>query len=108
MSNSDDLVKAWFLSKWLKGEGGFYPTYKPLHHGEFIEIEVITMDGTWECGCYSEYTRDDQEKLIATVKTRAGEVEVEYATWRDLPYIIRDIINFEALEDVCRIEEDCE
>lgn len=105
MGSTDELVNRWFLSEWTQGEGhGFYPEYRPLKHGEVEELEVVTADGAWQCGCYSSWTRDDQQKLIAIVKTRHGEIEVEYGVWGDFPDFVLRIIDFGMLEDYCSIE----
>lgn len=104
MSSTDELVNRWFLDRWIKNEGYAYPRYRPLKHGEPEELEVITTDGGWECGCYSSWTRDDQQKLYAWVKTRHGEVKVEYGVWGDFPDFVRQVIEFGELEDYCRVE----
>lgn len=105
MSEIDDLVNRWFIKEWTESDGaGFYPKYRPLKHGEVGELEVVTTDGAWECGCYSSWTRDDQQRLIAVIKTRHGEIEVEYGTWGDFPDFVLRIIEFGELEDYCSIE----
>lgn len=104
MSEIDDLVNRWFLHEWTEGGAGMYPKYRPLKYGELDELEVITTDGDWECGCYSSWTRDDRQILTAKIKTRAGEVEIRYGTWEDFPDFVMRVIEFGDLEDSCRVE----
>lgn len=101
----DDLVERWFLFEWTgKSSFGMSPHYDPYLHGDAWNLEVVTMDGGWECGCYSEWTRDDQTTLTAKVSTRSGEIEVRYGKWRNFPDFVEAVVDFGRLEDVCSIE----
>lgn len=95
----DLLTNNWVLSKFMNS--GYYD--KSLH-GDLIDLMIINIDSGWECGCYSEYTRDDRYMMTATIHTKAGEVEFPYGSWGDLPKMILELQNMEDLAEVCSVE----
>lgn len=103
----DELVNKWFIERWTTGAGNMSGSpYSERQHGPVGELRVVTMDAGWECGCYSEYTRDDVEVLTATVRTKSGDFNIRYGVYGNLPSIIEDLIDFGDLEDACSVERD--
>lgn len=90
----DDRVNAWLLDRWVSGSREMHPTYKRWMHGKPERIEVISSDAGWDCGCYSEFTRDDRETLYATFRTAKGDIEVEYGSWGDLPRHLEELVDY--------------
>lgn len=107
LENPDEIVNRWFLTSWVSGDiSNMTPPYHPDEHGELKDLRVVSMDTTWECGCYSEYTRDDNELMAASVKTKRGNIEVHYGVWGQLPELINRLVDFGDLDDVCSIENE--
>lgn len=103
MSDTDELVKRWLKDKFI--EGGTFPRYNPVEHGEPDEVELISSDMGWDCGCYSDYTRDDTFELTGVIKTADGkEVPIRYGRYGDLPQFIEELEAFENNE-VCPYED---
>ena len=93
MSDTDELVKAWLKQRFL--DGATRPSYSPVAHGEPDEIEVISTDMGWDCGCYSSWTRDDSFILTGTIKDADGdEVQIRYGRWGDFPRFIEELDAF--------------
>lgn len=106
MTDIDRLVKDWILSKFLKGDtySLAYPYgYDETVHGPKEDITVVAADGEWQCGCYSEYTRDDQFVMTATFMTKSGHFKASYGRWGDLPVFIEELASFEETWE-CSIE----
>lgn len=83
----DDQIKAWLKDKFLKSHN-----YYPATQGDPDDIEIVSVDKVWECGCYSEYTRDDNFTLVATMKGSGGREFVwAYGSWGDLPQFIEEL-----------------
>lgn len=105
----DELVKAWILDKFLKADAWGYPKYDPEVHGPAEGISVKVADASWHCGCYSEYTRDDDFKLVAKIQVwdvdghPPSEVEFHYGGWYDMPSFFEELDAFQETWD-CDIE----
>lgn len=93
----DQLVCDFILDKYMTEK------HNPQTQGA---IEVLSVDAEWECGCYSEYTRDDQFVMTATLRDvdRDHIFEYRYGTWGDLPALIESIKDYEDLKSVCHVE----
>lgn len=105
MSETDDLVNRWFLGEWVNGTTAYMtPGYDRNIHGPVSDLEVISFDADWECGCYSSWTRDDQEVITSKVKTKSGVVRIRHWTYGDMPELIERLVDFGRLEDTCSVE----
>lgn len=93
------------LSEYIIGKFTRYH-FKPALHGRIEDVKVVTCDAAWECGCLSEYTRDDSINLIAHIRTALGVQRFEYGTWGGLPEIIASMVDIMAGDNDCRYEED--
>lgn len=93
----DQLVCDFILDKYMEEK------HDPRTQGT---IEVLSVDTEWECGCYSEYTRDDQFVMTARLRDidRDHEFDFAYGTWGDLPDMIAEIKDRKDLMSVCHIE----
>lgn len=99
--NFDVLTQNWVLNKFLNSW-----QYNEAEHGGLGDMMILNLDSGWECECYSEYTRNDQYALVATIRTKAGEIEYRYGTWGDLPSMLQELMNMEDLADECSIERE--
>lgn len=105
MIDVDDLINRWFLNEWVNGTTGHMrPDYNSFIHGPLESLEVIAFDASWECGCYSSWTRDDQQVITSKVKTKSGNVDIRHWTYGDFPELIERLQIFGNLEDACDIE----
>lgn len=77
----------------------FYENHSYAVPGATVKI----ADVEWDCGCYSEYTRDDAIYATAVVVNDGREIPVSYSY--DLPQMIRDMAGE---QDNCRIIEEDE
>src|ERR1041385_5913747 len=77
MDNVDEHIKELVKAKFL--EDGYY--YKPELDGSSDDISVLKTDMGWVCGCYSDWTRDDNFIVRAEMKTLTRTVEFAYNTW---------------------------
>ena len=105
----DERVNAWLLNKWIEESQNnrrwMRTRYNPDAHGPAESLTVITADGDWECGCYSEFTRDDQFILTAKIQTAAGPITYEYGHYGQLPDFI-DELSDDVDNDVCPYENE--
>lgn len=85
----DEQVEAWLLSRFF--ESGQYDKSK---HGTVKSIKVTSVDMGWECGCWSEWTRDDTFELRGKFTGSAGDFEWTYGRWGDLPRFIEALDEF--------------
>lgn len=88
MSEIDDLVKEWLLRKFLATD------YDGKVHGPLEDLYIKDSQRGWECGCWSDYTRDDDYNLRATVgsHSKPGQEWVyDYGRYRDLPRFIQEL-----------------
>jgi len=104
MALIDDQVNSWLKEKFLESS-----YYYPATMGDHDDIEIISADGSWECGCYSEYTRDDSFVLTATISTNGGNKTTtwDYGYWSSLPDFITELDEYIDGND-CRYAEDDE
>lgn len=101
MALIDDQVNGWLKEKFLQSSD-----YYPATQGDSDQIEVVRAEGSWECGCYSEYTRDDSFILTATLKGSNGrEFTWNYGYWSSLPDFITELDEYIDGND-CRYAED--
>lgn len=99
MSATDELVKQWLLERFLwSGE------YDKAKHGTIISIKVVSVDMGWECGCWSEFTRDDAFELEGLFESSTGTWRWRYGRWADLPEFIEDLAEFQ--ESYCPYDEE--
>ena len=92
----DELVSAWLITKWIDQSlqnvwPGARTPYNPAVHGPVENLKVIAADAAWECGCYSEFTRDDQFILTAKIQTAAGVIDYDYGCYGQLPDFIDEL-----------------
>ena len=92
MIDPDEHLKEYILKK-------FYEDYPQAMPGAVVK----TTDVYWECGCWSEYTRDDAIYAKAMLISGGREFAIEYSY--DLPQMIRDMAGE---QDNCRIIEEDE
>lgn len=91
MTDYDALVNAWLLDKFLTGDAWGSVKYDPELYGPREGVSVLSADVSWECGCYSEYTRDDEFNLVAKIRVwnvdgySPSEIEFRYGGWYDMP-----------------------
>ncbi len=97
---TDDLIKAWLLERFL-----WSGRYDKVKHGTIKSIEVLKVDAAWDCGCYSEFTRDDTFRLEGLFKSSSGTWYWEYGTWGDLPRFIEELEEYDK-RGSCPYEED--
>lgn len=87
MAAIDDQIKAWLKDKFLQST-----RYFPQTQGGPDDIEVLSVDTGWACGCYSQYTRDDRFKLEGRLKGANGrEFTYVYSQWGDLPQLLTEL-----------------
>lgn len=84
MNKYDQLVKDFLKDKWLKRWGDFVPNQSPrygesdttrnirFHLAGCETIEVKPLDIGWDCGCWSEYTREDAFEFQVAVTCGCG------------------------------------
>lgn len=100
-NRADELVKSWLLEKFLwSGE------YDKSKHGTIKSLRVLSVDTGWECGCYSEFTRDDSFVLTGRFTGSVGEFTWGYGRWADLPSFIRELDDYANGFDCAYEEED--
>lgn len=70
----DRMVEAWLLCE--------FRLIRPDHHLSSCLTAYATLqpETGWDCGCYSDYTRDDIFSLAYTVACEHGEIEKNYKT----------------------------
>lgn len=86
MSDIDRRVEAWLLDKFLQSG-----QYDKSRHGTIKSIRVIKVDMGWDCGCWSEFTRDDRFELTGQFASNAGRFTWTYGHWSDLPQFIEEL-----------------
>lgn len=86
MTEIDRRIESWLLDKFL-----FSGDYDKSKHGTIRSIKVRSVDMGWECGCYSEWTRDDQFELTGLFDSSAGPFTWTYGRWGDLPTFIEEL-----------------
>ena len=100
MTDIDALVNAWILDKFLRGNIWGYPAYDPKVHGPEEGVSVLSADTSWECGCYSEYTRDDDFTLVGKIQVwnvngyPPTEINYRYGGWYDMPDFFEELDTF--------------
>lgn len=102
MATIDDKVADWLLEKFLWSR-----QYDKAKHGSIKNIRVLSVDTGWECGCYSEWTRDDSYVLTGRFTGDKGEFIWSYGYWADLPSFIRELDDYINGND-CPYDEDDE
>lgn len=91
---TDRLVTNFIIAKFVQGDG--HPKYDAKWHGPIEDITVLEPQAEWECGCYSDYTRDDQFVMRAKLGTWVKHpIDFSYGTYGNLPEILRDLAEFE-------------
>ncbi len=86
----DDQVKGWLKEKFLASR-----SYSPETQGGPDDIEILSVDQYWSCGCYSEYTRDDTFMMAAQIKGADGrEFTWSYGVWADIPSFIEELYEY--------------
>lgn len=74
-------------------------------HGPVRNIRVLSVDMGWECGCWSEFTRNDQFEMVALLEGDKGQFTYRYGRWGDLPSFIEELDEY-INGDTCPYEED--
>lgn len=101
MALLDEKVEEWILQKFLRSTD-----YDRERHGPIPEIKVISVDGSWECCCYSEWTRDDEFILWAEFEGAGGRrFSWNYGRWGGLPDLITELDEY-VNGNECSYEED--
>src|SRR5690348_13785915 len=103
MDNVDEHIKELVKAKFL--EDGYY--YKPELDGSSDDISVLKTDMGWLCGCYSEYTRDDEFIVRAEVKTLTRTVEFPWSSWSRMPEFLLELA-YQIDNDGCPYDSDDE
>jgi hypothetical protein len=100
MTALDEHVNEWLKEKFLQSSH-----YYPATMGEPEDISVLEADMGWECGCYSEFTRDDTFVFRAKIRKGDGTVfEWSYGHWWDLPSFIEELDEY--INDSCPYSEE--
>lgn len=89
MAEIDDKVNEWMLEKFLGSS-----KYDKAKHGTIKNLHVLSVDMGWECGCYSEWTREDTFELTARFTGDKGEFNWSYGYWADLPRFITELDDY--------------
>jgi len=80
------MIEAWLLEKFF--ESGDYDKAK---HGAAKSIKVMLVDMGWECGCWSEWTREDSFEMVGKFVGERGGFTWKYGRWGDLPTFIEEL-----------------
>lgn len=81
--DTNDYVNRWIIDK-FKAE---YST--DGHLATCPSLKVVGCEHGYECNCYSEYTRDDEWTMTATLGCDHGQTSVYRAfDWSSLPQVI--------------------
>lgn len=76
-------------------------------HGPREDLTISIKETYGECGCYSEYTRDDVLTTEFIVHTNAGDVSFNFThgyMGLELSDAIEKYTEVPSIEDYCRIE----
>jgi hypothetical protein len=98
MSDTDELVNAWLLEKFL-----WSGDYDKSKHGTIKSIKVVKVDMGWECECWSEWTRGDSFELTGEFTSSGGNFTWAYGRWGDLPQFIEELDEYQ--NNYCTYDE---
>jgi hypothetical protein len=110
--DSNELVNAWLLQQFRDSNPLIGVTPDAVEdHRHLIRCRstrVVSREHGWECGCYSEYTRDDVWRVEARFECEhriQAAWSLEPVLWGSLPDVIAAIrgADFERFE--CPMEE---
>lgn len=92
---ADELVARWFLKK-FRDEGLLWDDQDRVKHLKACKSTQVTKcEHGWECGCYSEYARDDGWMVSAHLVCDHGKTVYwglrEYR-WGNLPEILKEVV----------------
>jgi hypothetical protein len=86
MAQIDEMINDWLLEKFF-----WSGQYDKAKHGTIKSVKVLSVDMGWDCGCYSEFTRDDSFELTGRFTSDRGEFTWAYGRWGDLPTFIEEL-----------------
>lgn len=94
--NADELVNVWALGEY-KSRYRYYTDTAYFHKYNHLitcpTVVAIPKSFGWECGCYSEYTRDDDFYTAFTITCDCGVEEhfgLSTSEW-NLPEILKQL-----------------
>jgi len=73
-------------------------TAHTLAHIKNCGPQIYAVDHQWECGCYSEFTRDDNWMIHCRVSCKHGlmtDMRMSVDAW-DMPEILRELSELDA------------
>lgn len=108
--NADERVKVWALDKYLDKYKGYENTeyYHKFNHLKTCPTaEAYPVRAEWLCGCYSEYTRDDDFNTLFDIKCACGVEDTFSYMSSDysLPDILRELDEYDTTQE-CPYWED--
>ena len=108
--NADELVELWALGEY-KSKYQYYDNTDYFHKYNHLimcpTVKALPINYEWECGCYSEYTRDDGFVTLFNIVCDCGVKDIFRRTggdW-DLPDIIRQLDEYQSTQE-CPYWED--
>lgn len=98
---ADELLAAWALEKFRANE-----LYQYNHLYSCPDAKATIKDSGWECGCYSDVTRDDDWHVEAVISCTHDESleTVWYSGSTNLPTIIDEMMDLDRERFTCRFE----
>ena len=110
--DADELVRKWLYEKFCSYYASRTDTYlnpELKHLANCPEVQLSSLDHSWECDCYSSYTRDDQWQASCKISCTHG---FETSFWTNaseydhgLPDIIKELIETDLEFFTCPIDE---
>lgn len=109
MSHADTLVDDWIIETFReKFDNNNWGQDGNAQHLVRNGCYVIETDVSWECGCYSSWTRDDSKLMEARLGCRCCDrtYNWNYGYWYNMPEIIEEILSrrLPPLASYCNIE----
>jgi len=101
--NADELVEVWALGEYKSkyryySDTSYFHKYNHLIMCPTVKATPVRMG--WECGCYSEYTRDDGFETAFTISCACGVEDffrLSKGEW-DLPEILKQMEEYESTQ----------
>ena len=112
---ADELLAEWILKigfpEWAKNRCQ-WATYERDKLAHLYQCPTLRVDGTrhgWECGCYSEYTRDDSWYVHATMACDHHPDGYEFGKelyGSELPEVLRQMSELDEQDFDCPYEDE--
>ena len=102
---TDELVNQWALEQFRRETQDWKWDNRMLRHlRECQEAKVVWCHHEWGCGCYSEYTRDDEWRITARLECPHEGKDWQFleVRWGNLPEILEELRRLDAEGFECR------